>query len=127
MHTIGCPFDIWPLQPGLFENAMKRDNASHGEVDAGFLNRRDIRLKYVVPFCRRRRPYDGWFAKNDRCFRTRTLEPPEDVRIDLAIFFDGGPSTKVIEAMPDVVDSNFYGNQLRLAGYDVRLPAALQV
>ena len=127
MHTIGRPFDVRPLRPGLFENAMKRNNASHAEVDGGFLNRRNIRLKHLVPFLRRRRPNGAWLTKNDRCFWARSLQPPEDVRIDLAKFLNGGSFAGARQPMPDVVDSNLYGNQLRLVGYDVRLPAALQV
>lgn len=114
MHTIGRPFDVRPFRSGLFENAMERNNASHAELDGGLLNRRNIKLKHLVPFFWRWRPNNAWLTKNDRRFRARALQPHENVRIDLTKFLNGGSFAGARQCMPDVIDSDFYGNQLRL-------------
>src|SRR4029077_1592905 len=114
MHTIGRPFDVRSFRSGLFENAMKRNNASHAEINGGFLNSCNVRLKHFVPFHRRPRPNCARLTKNDRSFWARSLQPAEDIRVDLAKFLNGGSFAGARQPMPDVVDSTLSGSQLRL-------------
>ena len=127
MHTIGQPVDIRSLRDCLFKDPVKRNNALGAKLDASMLNGLHKRLEDFIARSGSRRPDGSWLAKNDRHLRKRILEPPEDVRVVLAIAFNRGSGVEAAETMEDVIDPDKNGNQLRIVGDDIRLPTALQV
>jgi hypothetical protein len=98
---------------------MKRNHASHLEVGTNFADGRDVWLELFVPLRVGGRPNYGRLAKDNRYSRAFLPEAFKDIRIHLAKFLNRCATPRMVKPMPNVVDPDLYGNQVRFVIYDV--------
>ena len=80
----------------------------------------------LVALRRRRRPITSVRKGPWSLPEAHRGDVPKSPRKSLEIF-NRGPTARLRQPMPDVVNSDLYGNELRLMSQDVRLPASAKI